>query len=359
MKEEIRVEEVLNVISRRFRVVGYRLDENCLNVIVEPREDERKAFNEVYGELVRRGYIAFFERSDVLRLKVIRKDVKRRIVVNVILFFVTTITVLFTGFALSECYNEALIEMGFKGVDVAFNAVLFTVLFLGALGFHELGHLVAAKINDIPVTLPYFIPAPPPQLGFPIGSLGAVIGMMAPPRDRNALFDMGALGPIFGFVAATAVTIIGLLLSVPVTAVQLGRIACVELRMLPLAFALLLEAIWGGQKIVLHPIAFAGWFLYIVTFLNMLPVWQLDGGHVLRALVSAKTHMIASALVLAVLVMLGKTVLQVFAVLVALLMFITTPGHPGCANEESDVDARKALVLAFFAACLILSAPIL
>jgi len=157
----------------------------------------------------------------------------------------------------------------------AFGATLMAIL-----ACHELGHYVAARLRGVDVSLPYFIPLPPPTLG----TLGAVIRMRKPIDDRNALFDVGAAGPIAGLVVAIPLLAIGLSLSTvgpsPADGNQEGN---------SILYALLKYAVLGrwlpsdGVDVQLHPMAFAAWVGLLVTMINLMPIGQLDGGHVARA----------------------------------------------------------------------------
>ena len=130
-------------------------------------------------------------------------------------------------------------------------------------------------------SLPYFIPVPP--VPFFIGTMGAFIKMRSRPRDRKVLIDIGASGPIAGFVAAIPAVVIGLMLS-EVTKVPEGEGIILGDSIL---FYVVGRIIWGpipeGFDILLHPVAFAGWLGLFVTSLNLIPVGQLDGGHILYA----------------------------------------------------------------------------
>jgi membrane-associated protease RseP (regulator of RpoE activity) len=158
----------------------------------------------------------------------------------------------------------------------AFSATLMTILVC-----HEFGHYIVARRRGVEVSLPYFIPTPP---GITIGTLGAVIRMNKPIEDRNALFDVGAAGPIAGLVVAIPLLAIGLYLSDvrPIThgGNQEGN---------SILYALLKYAVFGrwlpgdGLDVDLHPMAFAAWVGLLVTMINLMPIGQLDGGHVARA----------------------------------------------------------------------------
>ena len=165
------------------------------------------------------------------------------------------------------------------------------------LGCHEAGHYVVGRRHRVDVSLPYFIPLPP---YISLGTLGAVIRMDKPIENRNQLFDVGAAGPIAGLVVAIPLLAIGLSLS---EVGPLDREAVIEGN--SILYAVLKRVVFGrwlpgdGLDVQLHPMAFAGWVGLLVTMINLLPIGQLDGGHVARAVLgqrhepwSARLHLV-------------------------------------------------------------------
>lgn len=153
---------------------------------------------------------------------------------------------------------------------------------MGILLCHELGHYVVARRRGLNVSLPYFIPLPPIVS---LGTLGAVIRMDKPIEDRNALFDVGAAGPIAGLVAAVPLLVIGLQLSQvgpspPESAIEGNSILYAGLK-----YAVFHQWLPNdrGIDVQLHPIASAAWVGLLLTMINLMPIGQLDGGHIARA----------------------------------------------------------------------------
>lgn len=162
------------------------------------------------------------------------------------------------------------------------NGAAFGATLMGILLCHESGHYFVARRRGLPVSLPYFIPLPPVVS---LGTLGAVIRMEKPIEDRGALFDVGAAGPIAGLVAAIPLLVIGLELSPvgpspPDSAIEGNSIL----------YAVLKYAVFHqwlpdnhGIDVQLHPMASAAWVGVLLTMINLMPIGQLDGGHIARA----------------------------------------------------------------------------
>ncbi len=209
---------------------------------------------------------------------------------NVVLFVATVFSTLFAG---AQWYYVNPLE---DPVGAALEAWPFTVAILGVLGVHEMGHYVMSRYHRVDASLPYFLPVPTL-----IGTMGAVIKMKGRMPDRKALFDIGVAGPIAGLVATVLVTVVGLHLD-PVTAPQsvVNDPNSIQIR---LGYPPLLELLASAfdQSLyrddpakAVNPVVIGGWVGMFVTFLNLIPVGQLDGGHILRAMVGDLQETIAA-----------------------------------------------------------------
>jgi membrane-associated protease RseP (regulator of RpoE activity) len=157
----------------------------------------------------------------------------------------------------------------------------FAGTLMGILACHEAGHYIVGRLHGVDASLPYFIPLPP-YISF--GTLGAIISMKKPIEERNTLFDVGAAGPIAGLVVAIPLLVIGLHMS------EIGPISTGDnLEGNSILYALLKYAVFGrwlpgdGVDVQLHPMANAAWVGFLVTAINLMPIGQLDGGHIARA----------------------------------------------------------------------------
>ena len=217
------------------------------------------------------------------------------------------------------------------------NGIAFSGTLLLILGTHELGHYFAARRWFMRVSLPYFIPVP-----FALGTMGAFIRLRSPIPNRRVLLDVGASGPLAGFAVAVPAVIVGIYNSRVLPPMDLqGGIALGE----PLVFSFLAKLILGVSSsdytILLHPIALAGWLGLFVTALNLLPMGQLDGGHILYALLGRKQHVITLATV-AVLVLLASFWLGWLVWVV--IPFILGFRHPPSLDDDLPLDPRRKVL---------------
>jgi len=212
---------------------------------------------------------------------------------NVLLLLATVASTLYIG--ASTWYYIPVLETPLR----IFEAWPFVLAMLGVLGVHELGHYAAARYHGVAASLPYFIPFPTL-----LGTLGAVINIRGHIPSRRALFDIGVAGPLAGLVATVVVTVVGFTLepiAVPQRVAESGPGYSFRFQ-----YPLLMQALAGLVDVLgwtatgvnsesVHPVAFAGWAGMFFTFLNLLPVGQLDGGHVVRAIVGPRQETVAAA----------------------------------------------------------------
>lgn len=203
---------------------------------------------------------------------------------NLILFIATVFSVFLAGAAYAGTFTgEGGLRAGLYGLLGGYS---YAVPLLSILLFHEFGHYFAARYHHVDASLPYFIPFP---LLSPFGTMGAVISMRGRIKSRNALLDIGAAGPLAGLLIAIPVLVYGLLGS-PVKEVTSPSIQEGQSLLYIAMKRLLLGPIPDGHDVFLNPVAFAGWTGVFVTMLNLLPVAQLDGGHIAYALFGLKQN---------------------------------------------------------------------
>ncbi|MBW2733641.1 MAG: site-2 protease family protein [Deltaproteobacteria bacterium] len=189
---------------------------------------------------------------------------------------------LFIATCLSTCWVGARFvhgeKVGLDSLHLVLDGIPFAVALMGILLSHEMGHFIVARRHHVDATLPFFIPLP---FGL-VGTLGAVIGM-PPTRNRNALVDIGAAGPLAGLLVAIPVLIYGLNLS-PIIPRGGGLLEGNSITYLLLKWVTKGMILPGnGLDVDLHQVAWAGWVGLLITMLNLIPIGQLDGGHIAYA----------------------------------------------------------------------------
>ena len=276
----------------------------------------------------------------------------QRIWLHLLLLGLTLVTTtVFGALAFADVPPEArggsllalITQPAFVRAGLSFSLPLLLILLA-----HEMGHYLACRHHRLDATLPYFLPVP-----FGIGTFGAFIRIRGPLRSKRELLDVGAAGPLAGFVVALPVLVAGIALSQPTAVLpETGVLIFGE----PLAFKLLARLIHpelaAGGDLYLHPTGFAAWFGLFATALNLLPFGQLDGGHVTYALFGRLQRVLSWPL-LVVLVALGFqwTGWWLWAV-IALVMGVR---HPWMPDQAVPLDPRRRLIgwacLALFALC--------
>lgn len=288
----------------------------------------------ITGRLSSLGFsVGFDESEDQVVLHIIKSEYKFEEAfpwTNLVLFLLTVITTLAAG---------AMME----GEDIFSNPFLiskgwpFAVPLLLILLCHEFGHYIESRRSGIKVSLPYFIPGPTI-----LGTFGAVIKSKSPFKNRKNLLDVGATGPIAGFIVAVVMVIIGLSYSKVVEAVPEASMTLGDSLIFRLLSFLVLKNIPEGYDVLLSPTAFAGWAGILVTMLNLLPIGQLDGGHIMYALLGKRQKKIALVTVLT-LIPLGIFLWEGWLVWVVLILIIKL-GHPPTLNDQIPLDTKRKII---------------
>ena len=207
---------------------------------------------------------------------------------NVAMFVATVLTTLYAG---TIWYYQPV-----RGPLDLLAGWPFALAVLGVLGVHELGHYALSRYHDVQASLPYFIPVPTY-----IGTFGAVIKMKGRIPDRKALFDIGVAGPLAGLAAAMVVAVVGLHLdpiAVPEAVLRSEDAVRIELGYPPLlgflAWVTGERLTYADPSVAASPVIFGAWVGLFVTFLNLMPVGQLDGGHISRAMLGERARSVAA-----------------------------------------------------------------
>jgi membrane-associated protease RseP (regulator of RpoE activity) len=206
----------------------------------------------------------------------------RRSGLNLLLFGLTLLSTLAAGSIVAGSFPFLTFNPLLQPMRLL-DGVPFAFTLLAILGTHEFGHYFTARYHGASVSLPFFIPAPPPIFLF--GTLGAVIRMRSPARDRNSLFDIAVAGPLAGLVVALPLLLLGLSWSrVGMVLPEHAGLTFGDSVLMRFLTWLVFGPIPPGMDVFVHPVALAGWVGLFVTALNLFPVGQLDGGRIAYAL---------------------------------------------------------------------------
>jgi Zn-dependent protease len=323
-------------VEKGFSIYRAAEDKGVIVYTVMPRYSHEESFSLILEEFKATEYLPKYGRiKGELQVAIVRKKERRREIrplLHFLLLIATAITMTWAGYV---WWAEGSLSQ----------SIIFAVSLMSILGIHELGHALVARRKGIDATLPVFLPVPPHV--FPFGTLGAVIFMNSPVPNRKSLLDVGVAGPIAGFLLCLPILAVGLAYSqvMPPSAVPKEG----ELLLGPsLLFLFLAKIILGDFTLIeLHPLAIAGWAGLFVTSLNLLPMGQLDGGHVVRGLLPVhyrKAYYSVALLLIAV--GLGFWPGWIFWVLIVSLL--TKMEHPGPLDDVSELDLNRK-ILAFIA----------
>jgi membrane-associated protease RseP (regulator of RpoE activity) len=263
---------------------------------------------------------------------------KKLPILPIILFIATSLTTLTAGAVINGIDILKAPSRIIEGFPFA--GTLMSILFI-----HELAHSLTSRRNNTSATLPFFIPGPPfyiiDGVFVPlIGTFGAFIKMKSPILTRQALIEIGASGPLAGFVASVIACVIGLKMSTVISLSGGGGHYAIGNSLL---FLVLSNAIIGivpdNADILLHPIAYAGWIGLFVTSLNLIPVGQLDGGHIAFALLGDK-HRNVSIVLIIILALMGVFFWEGWAIWAGLLILLGIK-HPPILYWELSLDRQR------------------
>ena len=256
---------------------------------------------------------------------------QRRVWTPAILFVATCLSTLFSGMLTASS------EAGWFAAFV--HGLWYAVPLMIILVCHEMGHFLQARRYGVPASFPYFLPLP----GSPFGTLGAFIVMGPRMGHRKALFDIGITGPLAGLVPTIIFLVVGLHYSGYDVRPRHGMLYGD-----PLLFKFLAKWILhlpAGYEVIAHPMAFAGWVGLLITSLNLMPIGQLDGGHVLYALLRQKANRIATLLLYSAVVVVALDFKQLYVwMLMLILLIVMGPVHPPTADDSEPLGAVRTVL---------------
>jgi membrane-associated protease RseP (regulator of RpoE activity) len=280
---------------------------------------------------------------------------RRRVALNLVLFALTCVSTLIAGYFFSG--SPTFDALRSSSLTALFAGVPFAFTLLAILGVHEFGHYFTARHYRASVSLPYFIPAPPPIFLF--GTMGAIIRMRSPARDRNSLFDIAAAGPLAGMAVAVPALVLGLVWSTVTPAPPGGHLVFGDSLLMRLFVFLTVGRVPDGMMLYTHPVADAAWVGFFVTALNLFPVGQLDGGRIAYALFGRHHRTVGVGAIVATLLMGVLTLSANWFVWTALIFFLVGLHHAPPIDDMTPLSpARQAVGIACLLLLVLLIPPV-
>jgi Zn-dependent protease len=359
--EDSSQEVIISIVNSIFQVSDFTKNEFSLEFRIEDKDFKSK-FEDLARKLENMSYVCKLEKMEDGGLCVIIQKFpprkQRKLLSSTwtprILFAIVISFVMVDGFFRTTWANS-IVEIG----DPLEMAAVYTLSLLGILGIHELGHIVAAKLHGLKTTWPYFIPGLP-IIGIP--TFGAFIQSKGLTINREILFDVAIAGPIAGLVIAIIVSMFGAY-TAPILENELSGDVFDDTRLSewgmgePLLMTASL-AMFGkgdvyGNTIYMTPLMFAAWIGFLITFLNLLPAWQLDGGHMARTLLGPRLHRYATFASIGILVLLNYW-------LMALLILFMSSRNPSASplDDVSPLSRNRKLAYIGIIGLAILCAPL-
>lgn len=366
---------VVPILSSFFTVKDIQLNvsEDYVEFLIADAEVKEK-FPSLLKELGKIGMIATAKRSDYFwRLmptlsSAIRLPIQNGIIISVfklhkkeprsryrqsipLILFIATVSLVFVDGIIRSGSPLARTQLQ----DPVLLAAIYTVSLIGILGIHELGHVIANRKYGIKASWPYFLPGIPGILP----TFGALIVLRANMTNRNVMFDVGIAGPIAGLIVTIIVSIYGSTISTLISAEDAQRLGD-QLAPLPYGESLLMIAtmhmtgmVAEGTVLVASPVLFAAWLGFLITFLNLMPAWQLDGGHLARSALGVRWHKILTYVSIAILLALR------FYPMALLVLFFSMKSPESAPLDDVTPLSSKRKALFFLALGLaVVTAPI-
>ncbi|MBS3922588.1 MAG: site-2 protease family protein [Nitrosarchaeum sp.] len=352
-------DDVISLVNSLFQVDQFNKGMYALEFRISDNNFKSK-FEDLARKLENMSYVCKLEQMDDGKYLIIQKFTpkKQRRWLSTswtprILFAIVITFVMIDGFYRTAGTNS-IINIG----DPLEMAGIYTLSLLGILGVHELGHIIAAKIHRLKTTWPFFIPGIP-IIGIP--TFGAFIQSRGLTINREILFDVAIAGPIAGLIIAIIVSMYGAY-TAPILQEDIAQGLFAESRLIewnqgePLLMTASL-ALFGkggpGHEVIMTPVLFAAWIGFLITFLNLLPAWQLDGGHMARTLLGSKLHRYATFGSMAILVLLNYW-------LMAMLILVLSSRNPSATplDDISPLSKNRKLAYIGIIVLAILCAPI-
>ncbi|HEX9907250.1 MAG TPA: site-2 protease family protein [Thermoplasmata archaeon] len=351
------IDYIKGLVARHFPVYDVRVSFDVVQYFcrADPTTLEGN-FEEMRLEMNQLGYIPMitYEKGEYIVAIARRPATRYRgIYFNLALLIATTVSTLIAGLLQWASYDDVPSDEIWTLNTLAMGALTFTLPLMGMLAIHELGHFFMARRRKVAASLPFFIPSIPP-----LGTFGAFISLRDPIPNRKSLLDIGVAGPFTGLVVAVAMAVLGLYLTnlgAKPLPQNIGSEGVVSVS-LPIIMTALEMLVPIEGDYLLHPTAFAAWVGILVTALNLLPVGQLDGGHLGRAILGARAKYLSWAVVA---MLIGIGIYYLGWLLFAMLVLFLGAKHPPPLNDITPLDAkRKGVAIAAFVVLAVSFIPV-
>lgn len=341
-----------------FEVESVELNPYYISFVIKHKKENKENFIKLCNELKSGNKLPFMrKRKDgkitvsIVESAIPRKRSDSKMIIALLLATVFTVSL---DFLLR--YNGIVVLNKLVGRQSSFliDFSEYTLTFLLIFGLHEIGHKIMATLYGIPTRGPFFIPGIPGL----IPTFGAVIFQEGIPRNRDELFDIGFSGPFFGFISATAITIFAVKEAIPIRIEEFRSLlqtsGFVEMQPIVDVIARILKPVGSGYTLIMGLLGFPVWLAFLVTFINMFPAAQLDGGHMARALFGEKGHKVLTMISLVGYALMGFWLMALFVALTW-----KYEGHPGPLDDVSEVSTATKIKAIIGLAMFFLSATII
>jgi len=323
---DVEINRIYEKVSKYFIIIDYFLSEESIVFNVKPKDILKRNFISLYEELRREEsrYIPILDReNDQILIRIREFPIRERkgfSIKHSLLLLATFGTVMADGYLRS---NNPYLASIVSNYNPLLTTVIFTIALLGIIGTHELGHKVMLHFYKMRAGWPYFIPGVPGVLP----TLGAVITQEDIPPNRDRLFDLGLAGPIAGLVATIIVSIYAIVNAPIISMDELSRLQTkfggeVIWFPVPLLYHFLqsmIRPVPEGYVVLVDPLTWAAIVGMLITALNMFPAWQLDGGHLARAVLGPKYHNYATLASIFILFVTGYHLMAIFILFMHLM----------------------------------------
>ena len=286
----------------------------------------------------------------VFRIQKQKIRVKRKLPLHLIFFAIAVTFVFYDGFMRSNSiFAKTYVS------DPVLLAVAYTMSLMGILGVHELGHMIVLKHYNIKASWPYFIPGVP---GF-IPTFGALITQQSNMPNRNVMFDVGIAGPIAGLIITIIVSIYGSSIStlIPIHEYQTlsakNRLFSFNTSLLMIATLHMTDKVIENMVLVMSPLLFAAWIGFALTSINLIPAWQLDGGHLARAMFGERWHGIITYAGIGALFLMGFWPMAILVLILSRRIPSNTP-----LDDVTSLSQRRRILFFITLGIAIVTAPI-